>query len=111
MKEVFNFFTTKFRFLLLLMLLGFGQSLYSQSKEKPVTSKPLAKNRDISTEEAEKKVLDTDESIKYMSNRLMFQVKKRLHLLDEGEDAEEKKEREKAKDVKFSIFGITIEKD
>ena len=37
-------------------------------------------------------------------------AKKKLHLSDEQDEEEEKKRKEKAKNVKFSLFGITIEK-
>lgn len=111
MKDVFTYLVSPIRLLLVLTLLIYCQELDAQSNTTETKQEFAAKNRDNSKEEEPKKVLDTDESIKYMGDRLMFQVKKRLHLLDEKEEETEKEEREKAKDVKFSIFGITIEKD
>lgn len=60
---------------------------------------------------AEKEVLDTDESLRYMGGRLFFQVKKRLHLVDEADVKAEQEAQKRAKNAKFSLFGIQIEKD
>lgn len=66
---------------------------------------------DKSESTAQKEVLDTDESLRYMGGRLFFQVKKRLQLVDENELQAEKQAQEKSKNVNFSLFGLTIEKD
>ena len=57
---------------------------------------------------AKKETLDTEESLKYVGNRLLFQLRKRLHLTTEEDKASEKGE--KKKKVKLSIFGIEVEK-
>ena len=51
--------------------------------------------------------LDTEESIKYVSNSLWFELKKRLHLTSEEE--EKKQQKEKSKKLVLNIAGIRIE--
>jgi len=53
---------------------------------------------------------DTGETIGYLSDRMVFQLKKRLHLTDEKDEEEEKKAKQKAGKGTFTVFGITIEK-
>lgn len=55
----------------------------------------------------EKTTLDTEESLKYIGNQLLFQMKKRLNLTTKEE---EEKESKSIENKKFSLFGIEIEK-
>jgi hypothetical protein len=41
---------------------------------------------------------------------MAYQLKKRLHLTDETDEAEERKAKQKAAKGKFTIFGIVVEK-
>lgn len=52
--------------------------------------------------------MDTDESLRYMSNLLLFEVKKRLNLTSKEEEI--KAAKEKNKKVRMSIGGIVIER-
>ena len=54
----------------------------------------------------EKKVLDTNESLKYMGSKLWFQMKKRLNLTTKEEEEAEIKKREQ---VTLSIGSLKIE--
>jgi hypothetical protein len=111
MKKAASLTYKKLKYLLILLLLPFSGQLLAQAESAIKAANPIAKNRDISAAEDKKEVLDTDESLKFMGERLLFQMRKRLHLVDETELKAEEKKKEKSKDVKFSIFGITIEKD
>jgi len=97
------------RLLAFVFLFGLSHMAIGQkaSNNKLTDSKSIHKSDSTS----EKAVLDTDESLKYMGSRLLFQVKKRLHLVDDAELKAEKKAQEKSNNVKFSLFGLTIEKD
>ncbi|MBR9833045.1 hypothetical protein [Acidiluteibacter ferrifornacis] len=53
-------------------------------------------------------IMDTDESLRYMSNLLLFEVKKRLNLTSKEEEI--KAAKEKNKKVRMSIGGIVIER-
>tara|TARA_B100000965_G_C19481852_1_gene708918 strand:- start:269 stop:547 length:279 start_codon:yes stop_codon:yes gene_type:complete len=68
--------------------------------------------QDIQTDSTKKlttqsQELDTEESIKYVSNSLWFELKKRLHLTSEEE--EKKQQKEKSKKLVLNIAGIRIE--
>jgi hypothetical protein len=90
-------------------LLSLSSFAFSQTASKDNLTAAKSMHKSEST--AQKEVLDTDESLRYMGSRLLFQVKKRLHLVDENELQAEKQAQEKSKNVKFSLFGLTIEKD
>jgi|GEM_PF-1809104 len=83
---------------------GFGQSVAEGEKEVKKNVELKDNTSDTTIEED----LDTQESLKYVGNRLLFQVKKRLHLTTEEEEESEKKK--KKKKVKLNIFGIEVEK-
>jgi hypothetical protein len=53
-------------------------------------------------------IMDTNESLKYMSGLLLFEVKKRLNLTNAEE--EQKAIEAKSKKVRLSIGGIVIER-
>lgn len=94
----------------LFLLLCVAQSAKAQSpnslkKEAALKETPAAMD---AAEENSEESLDTEESLKYVGNRLLFQVKKRLHLTTEEDEEEEKSE--KKKKVKLNIFGIEVEK-
>ena len=82
------------------LLIGFGIVTAQNSsvilKEDSIKIKPV------------KAVLDTEESLKYIGNQLLFQVKKRLNLTSKEE---EKKQSKSATNKKFSFFGIEVERD
>jgi len=75
----------------------------TQKKENPQEVLDSTANK-----AAKKETLDTEESLKYVGNRLLFQLRKRLHLTTEEDEVEEKGQ--KKKKVKLSIFGIEVEK-
>lgn len=55
-------------------------------------------------------VYDTEETLGYMGSRMLYQVKKRLHLTDESDEKQEEEEKKKAQKAKFTVFGLSIEK-
>jgi hypothetical protein len=59
------------------------------------------------TEPKKTKTLDTNESIKYMSSSLWFQMKKRLNLTTEEEEKQEAENKKKKRIL--TIAGIKIE--
>lgn len=63
-----------------------------------------------SKEQAREETFDTAETLDYMSSRMFFQLKKRLHLTDEEDEQKEQAEKKVAEKAKFTIFGIKIEK-
>lgn len=86
-------------------------ALFAQSSTVPVkptktVTAPQPKPQQTKAE-VDKTTLDTEESIKFLGNQLLFQVKKRLNLTTEEE---EKQQDKSAENKKFSFFGIEVEK-
>ena len=94
----------KIGFLLLFLVAG-NTAAFAQQQNEPNTQKVTAD----STEKVSDKELNTNESISYMGDKLLFQVRKRLHLTTEEE--EKKAQEKKSKKVKLSFLGIVIEKE
>jgi hypothetical protein len=95
------------RFLLFILFIGFGYSLQAQQSVNPKDSAAVQ----IKTKKVQSKpepIMDTNESLKYMSGLLLFEVKKRLNLTNAAE--EQKAIKEKSKKVRLSIGGIVIER-
>lgn len=89
----------------------FGQSQEKKDTSANTTKTTLTPSSASSTNATESKVLDTKESLNYMSDRLLFQVRKRLHLTTEEEEKKEEKVIKKQKNIVFSIGGIKIERN
>ena len=85
------------------LLIAFGCSVNAQSLSQKTDSSGV-KTADNSTI----KDLDTEESLKYMGNELLFELKKRLHISTEEEEKKEEKPDEK---IRFNLFGLRIEKN
>jgi len=96
-------------FVLLFLFLSFN-NLFGQSQQT-TTSTPQISTTEKINNDTEEKVMDTNESLDYMADRLLFQVRKRLHLTTKEEEEEEEKEIKKQKKAKLSIGGITIERN
>jgi len=100
--------------LLLLFAFAFSESANAQSTNvsKKAEKVDAEVKQSLVKDEAEDSEVtyDTGETINYLSDRMFFQLKKRLHLTDEKDEVEEQKAKKKAAKGTFTIFGITIEK-
>lgn len=102
------------RLLCSLTLFAVSHNLSAQSSTEQKKAKSVDQNikQHLVDDEAkaEKVTYDTGETINYLSSRMAYQLKKRLHLTNESDDEAERKAKKKAQKGTFTIFGIVIEK-
>ena len=88
---------------LFVSLIVIGLSVNAQSTNKVSDSLAIKTSKTNTIKD-----LDTEESLKYMGNELLIELKKRLHISSEEEEKKEEKPDEK---IRFNLFGLRIEKN